>query len=302
MIGLPAATLDRYRRCSLYNSPFPAHDRGHAVDLYPEGGRRSVAAPSPVAGTVRDVLSVGAPSRPYAAAEDHLVLVDVDAAASGLRVDRGVRSDGDPGLVARVLHVDPAVNPGDRVAVGDALGRTVRSGFFAPWVADHVHLDLRPADRHLRRASGSLPIAPDVDVEALPWDGTGRVVATGETYAVLDAPAHPAPGERWVGVAGAPGVALDGGFPHYGGGGTHAPNGRAVDGVALAGTRIGRMAGGGDGRTVRWRDATVRANDHRLTGVSLFLARDAFGVKLVSRDGHPFGVGDRVTVRVDPTG
>ncbi|MFB6303599.1 MAG: hypothetical protein ABEH47_00410 [Haloferacaceae archaeon] len=299
MIGLPAATLDRYRRCSLYNSPFPAHDRGHAVDLYPEGGRRSVVAPSPVAGVVRDVLTVRAPSRPYAARDDHLVLVDVDAAASGLRVDRPDRERGtggaDPALVARVLHVDPAVTPGDRVAVGDPLGETVRSGFFAPWVADHVHLDVRPADRNLRRATGSLPLAIDVAVEALPWGGTGRVVETGGTYAVLDAPAHPAPGERWVGVAGAPGVALDGGFPHYGGGGAHAAAGPGAE-VSLAGTRVGRV--GDDGRTVGWRAATVTANGHPLTGVSLFLARDSFGAKLVSRDGHPFDVGERVTIAV----
>jgi hypothetical protein len=331
-VVLPAAALDGYRRFSLYNSPFPAHDRGCAVDLYPEGGRRRAVAPSPVAGVVRATRTVRAPPRPHAADRDHLVLIDVDPAASGLRVagDGGPGSTGrhapDRDLVARLLHVDPAVAGGDRVALGDPLGETVRSGFFAPWVADHLHLGLRPADRNLRRASGSLPLAVDVRVEPLPWDGTGRVRAAGETYVVLDAPAHPAPGEGWVGVAGevrdaeggaerpaegraraeqrppASGgtrLALDGGLPHYPNGGVHPVEGqpRASAVVSLAGAPVGRA----DGRTVRWRDASVTANGHPMTGVSLAVARDAaFGVELVARDGHPFAVGDRVAVAVEP--
>ncbi|MFB6281248.1 MAG: hypothetical protein ABEH40_04440 [Haloferacaceae archaeon] len=322
---LPAAALDGYRRFSLYNSPFPAHERGHAVDLYPRGGRRRVVAPSPVAGTVRETLTVGAPSRPYAAADDHLLLIDVDPAASGLRVEGGGADGGDGNgggapalgdLVARVLHVDPAVGAGDRVAVGDPLGETVRSGFFAPWVADHLHLGFRPAGRDLRRAAGSVRLSVDVGVEPRPWDGTGRVAAAGETYVVLDAPEHPAPGDRWVGVGGAVGrpgaagrggarggsegadAALDGGLPHYRGGGAHGV-GRRPDGarvVSLAGTVVGRT----HGRTVRWRDLAVTANGRPMTGVSLAIGRDAaFGVKLVSRDGHPFGVGDRVTVAIE---
>ncbi|MFB6301902.1 MAG: hypothetical protein ABEH78_03450 [Haloferacaceae archaeon] len=327
-VVLPAAALDGYRRFSLYNSPFPAHERGCAVDLYPEGGRRSVAVPSPVAGVVRETRTVRGPSRPYAAARDHLLLLDVDPAASGLRVattagdaegrGRGHGEEGgaDRDLVARVLHVDPAVDPGDRVALGEPLGETVRSGFFAPWVADHLHLGLRPADRDLRRASGSLPLSVDVRVEPLPWDGTGRAVATGETYVTLDAPAHPAPGAGWVGVAGEtgvaprgslrsspgrpslPGLALDGGLPHYPGGGAYAAGRRADEprAVSLAGTPVGHT----EGRTVRWRDVTVTANRHPMTGISLVVGRDgAFGVKLVSRDGHPFAVGDRIAVGIE---
>jgi hypothetical protein len=299
-VTLPASTLARYRRLSLFNSPYRAHDRGHAVDLYPAGGRRDLVAPSPVAGVVRETLAVGAPDRPHTVPEDHLLLVDVDPAASALDLE-----DAPTPLVARVLHVDPAVCPGDRVAVGDPLGRTVRSGFFAPWVADHLHLDFRPADRNLRRASGSLPVAVAPAPEPLAWDGTGRVRAVGETYALLDAPAHPAPGERWVGVAGGPGVALDGGFPHYEGGGRlagrtddtePAPESADTESVRLAGHEVGRARG----RAVDWRTATVTANGHPVTGISLFLGRVAdFGVKVVARDGHPFAVGDEVRVAVE---
>ncbi len=270
MVTLPASVLSRYDRVSRYNSPYPAHDRGCAVDLYPA----SDEGISPVAGEVVDVTTVRAPRKPYAVEHDHLVLIDT----------------GDH--VARVLHVDPAVEPGDEVAVGDPLGSTVRSGFFAPWVDDHLHLGFRPRDRNPYRAAGSLPVELDVPVEPLAWDGTGTVVETGETYAVLDAPAHPSPGDGFVGVASDEGVALDGGLPHYDGGGTF---GRAEGPVSLLGTRVGVADADG---AVCWDDVTVAANGRELTGLSLFAARDAaFGAKLIHRDGD-FAVGDRVEVTV----
>ncbi|WP_336001683.1 hypothetical protein [Halorientalis halophila] len=289
VVTLGPALLDRYPRFSLYNSPYAAHDRGAAVDLYPETGDpdpgRGGVAPSPVAGDVLDVRTVDAPPKPYATDSDHLVLIDTGS------------------HVVRVLHVDPAVSAGDRVEPGDSLGRLIRSGFFAPWVDDHIHLGFRNQGANHYRASGSLELDPGVDVAPVPWDGTGRVVATGETYAVLDGPAHPAPGECFAGlaadVAGTDRV-LDGGVPHYDGGGALGADEEAgtFEGpVTFLGRRIG--TGGGDGRTVAWDDVTVRANGDPITGLSLFCARDALAVKLVCPD-RSFAVGDAVSVAVEP--
>ncbi|MFB6170725.1 MAG: hypothetical protein ABEJ06_06210 [Haloarculaceae archaeon] len=271
MVELDAAVLSTYRRFSLYNSPFPAHDRGCAVDLYPDS---QLAAPSPVAGEVVETRTVRAPDRPYAHDEEYLVLVDT----------------GDH--VARILHVEPSVAAGDRVAVGDSLGTMVRSGFFAPWVDNHIHLGFREHGANHHRASGSLPVEPGVTVDPLDWDGTGRVAEAGLTYVVLDSPAHPAPGERFVGLANGRGGVLDGGCPHYDGGGALP----GTDGpVSLAGRRVGVA----DGRDVTWDDLTVLVDGRPATGVSLFCARDAdFGVKLVFRDGHDLSAGDHVTVTV----
>lgn len=287
-VTLDGAVFDRYPRFSLYNSPYPAHDRGSAVDLYPDADG---VAPSPVAGEVVDTLTVSAPSQPYAAAHDHLILLDTGE------------------HVARILHVDPTVEVGDSVALGEPLGRLVRSGFFAPWVDNHVHLGVREADANPYRAAGSLPLAldPALDVRALRWDGTGTVVAVGETYAVLDAPAHPDPGAYFVGLAadtldadGGPGrptaaPVIDGGCPHYDCGGVIGGD-SPPSSVAIAGTPVGRA----DGRTVSWADVTVRANGDPITGLSLFCAREAFGTKLVCPD-RQFAVGDAVTVTVDRT-
>ncbi|MFC4552841.1 hypothetical protein ACFO3H_21225, partial [Halorussus sp. GCM10023401] len=188
--------------------------------------------------------------------------------------------------------------------VGDSLGEMVRSGFFAPWVDNHLHLGFRDPDANPFRASGSLPVEVAVEVEPVPWDGTGTVVETADTYAILDSPTHPAPGERFAGIAAEStaedGVALengaravlDGGLPHYDGGGVLGdwPGGP----VSLAGRRVGFA----DGRTVAWDDVTVLANGREITGVSLCCSkREAFGAKLVCPDAA-FEVGEEVEVGI----
>ncbi|WP_276273547.1 hypothetical protein [Haloarcula litorea] len=277
-VTVPRDVLHRYYRFSLYNSPFDAHDEGCAIDLYPAGDR----TPSPVAGEVLDTKRVRAPPRPYAADHDHLLLVDT----------------GDH--VARLLHVDPAVEPGDAVAVGDDLGELVRAGFFAPWVPNHVHLGFREPDANPYRAAGSVPVEPGVDVEPLSWDGTGTVVETGETWARLDSPAHPAPGDRFAGVATDDGGGvLDGGLPHYEWGGLLGGSGR--DGGGATGrpvTVAGRRVGTADGRTVAWGDVTVRANGDPVTGLALFCSRDDAGVKVVG-EAVDLAVGETVTVAIE---
>lgn len=304
-VPLPAEVLDRYPRFSCYNSPYPAHDRGCAVDLYPE----SNAGRSPVAGEVLDTRTVRCPRRPYAVDRDHLVVVDVaDDWAGGAGRD----------LVARVLHVDPAVSTGDRVKIGDSLGEMVRSGFFGQWVDNHVHLGFRRADANPYRASGSLPVAPQVAVTGAPWDGTGTVVEVGETYARLDAPVHPKPGS-WASVAADDGTPLDGGLVHYAGGGAY-PIAPLEEGapISLLGTEVGSSrarsgvgsdatgggagtAGIGAGATVEWADVAIRASGVRATGLSLFASRGTFGAKLVFHEGHGFAVGDEVSVEISPT-
>ena len=309
-VSVPASTLRAYGRFSLYNSPYPAHDAGCAVDLYPDDN----VGRSPVAGVVRETRTVRAPGKPYAADEEYLVLVDVDPERSGIRVD-GIDANG---LVARILHVRPRVESGDSVDVGDPLGPMIRSGFFAPWVANHVHVGFRRAGQNLHRAGGSLPIVADAAVEPLSWDGTGTVVEVGDTYALLDSPTHPDPGERFVGIGGtvsgisdtepegpspADGVAegrvvLDGGLTHYAAGGA-LHGGPSTDfpergAVSFLGCHVGNTGG----RDVSWRDIDVVANGGRITGLSLFASLDSeFGAKLVCPD-RAFEIGEHVEVSV----
>jgi len=298
MVTVGPELLERFPRFSLYNSPYDAHDEGCAIDLYPHEGdwraksdergandARETAAPSPVAGEVVETRTVSAPPKPYAADDDHLIVVDT----------------GDS--LARMLHVDPAVEPGDELSRGDSLGEMVRSGFFAPWVDNHIHLGFRPPDANPLRASGSLPLKlAGLDPVGVSWDGRGTVVASGDTYAILDAPDHPAPGERFAGIAadadadgddrkGRVGGILDGGLPHYEGGGVFGAS--EAGPVSLAGQQVGTARS----RTVAWDDVTVLANGRAITGLSFFFAREALGAKLVCPDAE-FAVGERVEVRL----
>ena len=270
MVTLSSSVVEMYERFSLYNSPYPAHDTGCAVDLYPG----SDEATSPVAGEVIETRTVRCPPKPYAVDEDHLILIDC----------------GD--VVARILHVDSAVSAGETVAVGDSLGTLVRSGFFGQWVDNHVHLGFRSYDQNLRRASGSLPLAVDVDVAAAPWDGTGEVVETGATHVALDTPSRS--GEGFAALSSDEGVPLDGGLPHYTGGGAL----RQVNGeLSLLGTTVGETSG----RDLRWDGVALYANGVRATGLSLFASQVPFGAKLVFHEGHDFSVGESVSVSLEPT-
>ena len=307
-VTLEAALLERYARFSLYNSPYPAHDGGRAIDLYPGTRRdgRTTAAPSPVSGTVLDTRTVRAPPKPYAPEHDHLILLDCET--EGLETGGG-RSGG---VIARVLHVDPAVEPGDRIDAGDTLGRLVRAGFFAPWVDNHLHVGFRRPDQHLERASGSLPISlgADFDLRPLEWGGRGTVVETGDTYAVLDRPAHPDPGRTFVGIAADGGGVLDGGIPHYEAGGVLGLGASVglepdpLDGASSPTTvsQNGNHLGYRTGRTIAWDDIEVTVDGTAITGLSCFCAQDGeFGAKLIC-PGVDLSVGDSVRVRVRPRG
>jgi hypothetical protein len=274
MVQLDAAALAPFPRFALYNSPYAAHRAGHAVDLYPG----TDLAPSPVAGTVQETRTTTAPSRPYAAENDHLIVIDTGSE------------------LARVLHVEPAVEPGDRVDRGDSLGPLVRSGYFAPWVDNHVHLGFREYGTDPVRASGSLSIELTVPVDGIEWDGLGTVAESGDTYAILDQPVHPDPGNSYVGIADDAGtLALDGGLPHYETGGAH-PIGSTggTESVSLLGTELGRGTG-----TLDWADVRIRANGTEITGLSFLLERDRSGAKLICPD-VDFTLGETVRVSIEP--
>lgn len=271
MVVVAEAVLCQYERFSLYNSPYPAHHTGCAIDLYPGDD----GAVSPVSGTVISTRTVRCPRRPYAVDEDHLILIDCE------------------NYVARILHVAPDVDAGDVVEVGDPLGELVRSGFFGRWVDNHLHLGFRQPEQNHVRASGSLPIDIDVSVIGIEWDGTGTVLETGPTHVRLDAPFSPdEPG--FVALSDDGGVPFDGGLPHYGGGGMLSG---ASGTRSLFGTPIGTV----DGRDIAWNDVAVYANDRRATGLSLFASRVPFGVKLVFHRGHDFTVGEKLCVSIEPT-
>ena len=290
-VVLDPAVVARYPRFSRYNSPYPAHDRGRAIDLYPTDN----TARSPVAGTVLETHTVGCPSREYAADTDHLICIAVE---DGATLDP---AGTDTTLVARILHVEPWVEPGDDIELGKPLGSMVRSGFFGQWVDNHIHLDFRLSSQHLRRASGSLRLVADVPVAGLQWDGTGTVTETGPTHLVVDSPISTCsdggstsdrPG--FVALAAECGTPLDGGFAHYSGGGVLTD---ADDSGARSLWFLGQPVGTVENSRVVWHDIDLLANGERITGLSLFASRTGYGIKLVA-PGHEWCTGDRIELSV----
>lgn len=290
MIEVSASSLEPFDAFTCFNSPYVAHDDARAIDLYPDDR----VAPSPVAGEVVAVERVKAPWQPHGREYDYVVGIDT-AAGDFPRTTDGERA------IARLLHLEPAVEVGETVEIGDPLGTLVRAGFFAPWVDNHLHLGFRYPDADLVRAGGSLPLSLDIEAEPISWDGTGRVRATGRTFVELDAPEIASNlAASWVGLADDSGRLLDGGLPHYDRGGMlDGLVGRSLQTrrrreVQLLGTSIGTAVG----PTIDWHDLVIEANGEPITGLSLYCAReDAFAVKLIC-PGHSLAVGDAVTVDI----
>lgn len=271
MVVLSAEAVEHFDRFSLYNSPYPAHRHGHAVDLYPSP--TADTAPSPVAGTVVETRATRAPSRTGAEDLDHLIVVDTGE------------------YLARLLHVEPAITEGDRIEIGDDLGRLIDSGYFAPWVGPHVHLGFRQPEANAVRATGSELLTLDVPVQPVSWDGKGTVVESAPTYVDLDAPSHPAPGGFYGGIASDSGnLAVDGGLPHYDGGGVYPE----YDGsISILGTTVGQAAG----RDLDWADVTVRLDGDPVTGLSLVCGRSDTTVRVVCPEvSVPLGTTVRVSL------
>ncbi len=282
MVTLGARALEPFERFSRYNSPYPAHDRGCAIDLYPPAGEG--IAHSPVAGTVTDVRAVAGPASSTEPTPEFLVVIDTGA------------------WLARILHVEPSVEPGITVAVGDPLGQYVRSGFFDPWVAQHIHLGFRSHNANPYRAGGSEPIDLDVAVRALDWDGTGTVIETTETAARLAIAGETPATDSFVGLTmrstTGQRMVIDGGLAHYPNGGWCRLAGEPPTRDASV-SFLGRQIGTCDDRTLQWDPLTVVANGQPITGLSCFLTRSNPQVKLVCPE-QTFTVGETVSVRIQP--
>ncbi len=149
--GFPSITLRFGSRPRSRYRPLPGDER----------------APSPVSGEV-SIRDGSAPPKAYAAEHDHLISIDT----------------GD--TVARLLHVDPAVEPGERSLSGIRSVRWFARAFSRRGSRTTSMSASDALMQNLKRASGSLPVDVAADVTPVFWDGTGTVVDGGETWARLD--------------------------------------------------------------------------------------------------------------------
>ncbi|MCX8169417.1 MAG: hypothetical protein N3E39_04375 [Candidatus Methanomethylicia archaeon] len=132
---------------SFFNSPYPAHKSTTAIDIYYTCNEGLMPLDE---GIVLEVKRFECPIKRIDASNiDYLILVKVSS-----------------GVVLKILHVKPTVKPGERIYLGDPLGKMIISGFFSPWSDLHMHLEVRDI-RDPYRALGAFELDISKTVNSL---------------------------------------------------------------------------------------------------------------------------------------
>ncbi len=144
---------------SFFNSPYVGHRSGAAVDVY-----FSFLPLFPMeSGKVVEIRRVRAPKN-LPMEEDYVIAIQVSEE-----------------ICLKVLHVRPSIRVGEKLALGDPLGKMHLSGFFMPWSSKHAHFELRSCKDRIR-ARGGFPLTPIIE-ERVP-------VASGAEFIVKEKHEH----------------------------------------------------------------------------------------------------------------
>lgn len=211
---------------SFFNSPYPMHGAYSAVDIYC-GNSFGCFAPSPVYGEIVKIRRVKCPDKKdfECSSFDYVILL---------------RSLENPNMLVKLLHLEPIVEVGDTVKLGENLGFLIRSGFFDFWTEPHIHVEVRNPSDPIRARGGftfeslQAPKNNAAKLEKL----EGKVVESRDEYslAALDGNLE---GGVPVDVDGHIGF-LDAGIPHYKTFGVHVCARPSTGGtVSLCGAKIG---------------------------------------------------------------
>jgi len=172
-------------RYSFFTTPYIPHKLGTAVDVYFE----DVALFPLEEGKLIDVKKIRTP-RYIPVKEDYIMIFSLGE------------------ICLKVLHVQPSIEPGDSVSLGDEIGKLRLSGFFSPWTDKHAHFELRPCNDPYR-ARGGLVIYPILTGIVRTARGNEfKVVEKNERYAMLEPLKKGKKGMTPFGY-------VEGGVPHY---------------------------------------------------------------------------------------
>ena len=122
-------------------SPYYAHQHGLAIDIYHDLSLKNYDVLSPISGKVIKTKTLIAPKPKFfeGIKEDYLILIS---------------NSHNPETVFKTMHVKPGVQVGQKVEIGDVLGKTIRNGYFAYWSSPHLHLEIRPITDAIRARGG----------------------------------------------------------------------------------------------------------------------------------------------------
>ncbi len=252
---------------SFFNSPYPSHKLTTGIDVYPNLNFMELA-PSPVSGEVLQIRKVKAPKG----------RLFQDA---GYDVAVLLRSNENKDIVIKLLHMNPCVEVGDWVKVGDFIGSLLRSGYYGWGTSPHIHVEVRRPEDPLRARGGhQIERIQNLHYDTPEDEIKGVVVDSRDEFTIVELNSE---NGLVADMGGKPGI-LDGGIPYYGWMGVHFdgefPRGHQIK---LGGTLIGVINNVGDNWCqARCLDFRFEVNRKRLRGLSLRLSpKGPASIKLI---------------------
>ncbi len=253
---------------SFTNSPYYAHWKMSAVDIYPKG---------------REILS------PFSG---KLIFY---RNFHGEHIS-GFESDGE---IIRILHLKPAMEIGDKFDYGDFLGYLQDSPTFRRWTDYHIHFEIRENENFLRaRGVKKLNISKDIlsrikFVERNNQEGMVRIIKKGKYILVKMKNEGLSPiiigNEENYGF-------LEGGIPHYGHAGIIGKF--EGDNIILDGKIIGKkIEDFGNYTHIKSSKVSFFLENIELIGISLYLNFQY--LKIIPRKwDFDINIGDKVKLRI----
>jgi hypothetical protein len=122
-------------------SPYYAHQHGLAIDVYHSLLLENYNVFSPISGYIQEIKPVRAPKPKFLGGidKDFLILV---------------KNPINHKIIYKIMHVETKLHVGDKIEIGDPLGKTIRNGYFAYWSSPHLHLEIRPSHDAIRARGG----------------------------------------------------------------------------------------------------------------------------------------------------
>lgn len=247
---------------SLFNSPYPAHKFGTAIDVYFSG-----KAFFPFEeGRVLEIRKVRTPQY-VPTREDYLTIFQVEE------------------FCLKVLHVKPSLKLGEKIYLGDEIGELVVSGFFRPWSDKHAHFELRNCrDRY--RARGGFLMYPKI-LKLVPTIRVNEfeLVEKTEHYYWLKPLKRREKNLTPLAFNGAP---IEGGLPHYHYGAIFSK----LKEVEIFGAKFSVSQELPNGVGIFNADFQIFANGQKVKGIGIYCNQEK--IKLI---GGEFVVGDVMEIR-----
>ena len=265
-------------------SPYYAHQHGLAIDIYQNLSLDNYEVISPVSGKVIKTKKLIAPKAKFKGGIDNDYIIII-------------QNFDDTELVYKILHVNPKVQVGDLLEIGDYIGTTIRNGYFAYWSSPHLHLEIRPQDDAIRARGGknfSLNIEKNKKLEKSICRNEFKEIPL-EIHSIYpEFLLAKLPSKYYhsitpfYGIKGNTGnlnCILDGGIPHYKYGtilSQHELNINSLNSVYFGQHKIGSLQEvRGKFGFVKFNHVKFLLNNKEIRGISLFLANFPPLIKLI---------------------